>query len=244
MTQDAGAVDARSMSFWSHVRELRIRLVIVVLTLAVLVTVAFICVNPLFRLLILPLPTDVGLNFIGIAEAFLVKFKLALVAGLIASSPVVVGQLWGFVRPALKDSEVKYAVPVVPAVLLLFLAGVVFTFLFVIPPAVMFLLQFAGDKLQPVLMFDSYFTFVVGLSVAGGLLFEMPVVLAFLAKLGIVTYAGMAKHWRIAVVIILILAAALTPTPDAITMSILAAPIIALYFASMWIVKMTKPINK
>jgi sec-independent protein translocase protein TatC len=232
------------MPFWSHVHELRTRFIVAVSAVVVLTSVAFVYISPLFNALLWPLPHGVQLFFTGVAEAFMVKFKLAFVVGFVASSPIVAGQLWGFVRPALLRNEVKRVVPIVPAVILLFLAGTVFTFFLVIPPAVFFLLKFSGERLQPILTFDSYFSFVVRLSVAGGLLFEMPVFLAFLAKLGLVTYGGLAKRWRIAVVIVLVLAAVLAPTADAITMSIFAAPIIALYFVSMFVVKLIAPVNK
>ncbi len=232
------------MTFLEHVGEFRNRLIRSVIYYILAVGVTFYFREPLFEILRYPLPEGTKLYYFGVTEAFFFYMKLALVSGLVLSSPFILYEIYAFFAPALSPSEKRLIIPAIPITALLFIAGVAFTFLVIIPLSVKFLLSFAGLGLENILQVEKYFGFVIGFSIAGGLLFETPVVLAILAKLGWVTARGLLRNFRYALIIILIITAILTPTPDAFTMLVLSVPLIVLYLASIFIVVRIKPISQ
>lgn len=231
------------MTFLEHIGELRARLIRSVFYYVVLVGVGFYFREWLFLLLRRPLPPGTKLYFFGVTEAFFFYFKIALIFGLVVGFPLFLFEIYGFFAPALKPNERKLIIPAIPVALILFILGAVFTFSLVLPASIRFLLSFSGEGLENILQVDKYYGFVIGLCIAGGLTFEMPVVLSIFARLGWVSAKGLLRNFRYALLIILTVTAIITPTPDAITMLVLSLPVIILYLVTILIVLRIKPIS-
>ena len=177
-----------------------------------------------------PIYTDVT-EFLGIAA------KVSLLVGLFASLPFVLYQLVMFVAPGLRSKERRYLYFLLPASLLAFVAGAAFGYRILFPPAVTFLLGFGRDIAPPYIRIGSYINLMVSLLFWMGIVFEIPVVLFFLSKIGVVTPEFLSRNRRYAVVVAFILGAVITPTFDPINQSMVAGPIIVLYELSIWLVK-------
>jgi sec-independent protein translocase protein TatC len=176
------------------------------------------------------------LVFLAPAEGFWMNLKVSLVAALIISLPVVFHQIWKFISPGLLPKEKKYIMPFVFFATLLFLAGASFCFFIVLPFALDFLLTYkVGDFLMPMLSVGQYVDFCLKFVLAFGAVFELPIVLVFLTKFGIVSPKTLAKNRKYAVLVAFIIAAFLTPTPDAFNQTLMAVPIILLYEIGIWI---------
>lgn len=176
------------------------------------------------------------LIFLAPAEAFWMNIKVAFVAGLLLSLPVIFHQLWKFISPGLMEKEKKYVIPFIFSATGLFLFGAAFCFFIVLPFAMGFLLTYKlGDFLMPMLSVGQYVDFCLKFILAFGVVFELPIVIVFLTKMGIVTPKTLAKNRKYAVLIAFILAAFLTPTPDAFNQTLMAVPIILLYEIGIWI---------
>jgi sec-independent protein translocase protein TatC len=181
------------------------------------------------------------LVFLAPAEAFWMSMKIAFVASIILSTPVLFYQIWKFISPGLHPHEKKYIVPFICFGSLLFFFGAAFCFLLVLPFALEFLLTYnVGDFLAPMLSVGQFVDFSLKFILAFGLVFELPIVMIFLVKLGVVTPETLAKNRRFAIVLAFIVAAFLTPTPDAFNQTLMAVPMILLYELGIWIVPFFK----
>lgn len=229
--------------FRPHLIELRYRLIFIVAFLTLSVAAGFIFARSIYDWFLYPLPEGTTLHYFAPTEAFFTDFKIALFAGITLTAPVVLFQIWRFVAPGLTKPEKSVVKSILPWVVILFFCGACFTFFIVVPAGLEILLNWGGDRLTPVISVGRYFGFLFGLLIAGGFLFELPVLLAGLARLGMVTRSVLLRHFKSAVIIILILAALLTPSPDAFTMMLLAVPIILLYLVSIFIVGIVKPVG-
>lgn len=237
-------MDERRMSFWQHIGEFRNRLLRSAGVLIIAVGAAFYFRQELFSFLRWPLPAQYQLYYFAVTEAFFFYFKIALLTGVIIALPYLLVELYGFFAPALRREEKRLILPLLPVVIFLFVAGIAFVFFVLMPYTIRFLLSFGGEQLTTLLQADKYFGFVLGLCIGGGLSFELPVVLAAFAKLGWVTARGLWRNFRYAIIIILIAAAVLTPTPNALPMIVLSTPVIALYLVSIAIVTRIKPLGE
>jgi sec-independent protein translocase protein TatC len=238
------------MSLFSHLEDLRKRIVISLGAVIIAFIVAFTFSEEIFGVLMFPLrysldldvssfkfqfiPTDklqsTKLVFLAPAEAFWMNMKVAFFAAIIASLPVIFHQLWQFVAPGLNEKEKKYVIPFILAGTILFLIGASFCFLVVLPFALGFLLTYKiGDYLMPMLSVGQYTDFCLKFILAFGAIFELPIVIIFLAKMGIVTPETLKKQRRMAIVLAFVAGAVLTPTPDAFNQTLMAVPIILLY---------------
>jgi sec-independent protein translocase protein TatC len=230
---------ARTMTFWQHIGELRQRLIWCALAMAVAAALAWALKENIYGWLAWPLlqaaPT-VTLNYLAPTEPFFVYMRISLLGGVILAAPFILAQIWAFTAPALTARERRAIAPVVPVVLVLFLGGVAFVYFWLLPMSLRFLLGIAPDMLQPVLTQERYFSFIAGLLLAGGLLFELPLVLGVLGWLGLVTASWLLRQSGAALVVLMILAAIITPTGDAFNMLALTAPLMLLYFASIVVV--------
>lgn len=167
--------------------------------------------------------------FLAPADAFLVTFKLNLVLGALAASPVIAWHAASFLSPALKQRERRGAALAATAGLLSFIAGAWFAIRFLLPAMMGFLMSFATDRLVPQIAADRYFGFVVWTAAGCGVAAEFPVVTAGLSAAGLITSATLWRHWRPAVLGCLVVAAVVTPSPDVATMVMLAVPLVGLY---------------
>ena len=227
----------QKLSLLGHLRELRNRLIKVVIALAITTTLSFVFYDWIFN--ILTRPTQ-GTNFIfiDITEMVGTIMKVCLASGIILAIPYITFEVIMFIRPALTAKEKKYVYSIMPWVTLMFAGGVVFGYFILVPPAVNFLLQFGSDIATPQLTIGNYINFITRLLLAVGLVFETPVVTTFLAKIGIVSPKWLASKRKAAIIIIFIAAAILTPTIDPVNQTIMAVPLILLYEISIWLAKL------
>jgi sec-independent protein translocase protein TatC len=183
------------------------------------------------------LPKNSYLIYTGLTEAFFVYMKLAFFASLIITSPFIIYQIWKFISPALHSNEKKYVVPFVFFSTLLFVSGVLFGYFIALPPAFQFFVSFNNKYLQAMISFSDYLSLFVTFLLGFGLSFELPIFMFFLAKLGIVNAKMLSKNRRYAILVIFIVAAILTPSPDALSQILMAIPLIFLYEVSIFVVK-------
>jgi sec-independent protein translocase protein TatC len=224
-----------AMTFMDHLVELRRRLVISVAAIAVGTVVAGIFYQPLLDLLAEPYLEAVdgeGLAFFQPAEAFTLVLRIALFGGLVIASPVVIGQLWGFVSPALTPRERRIAVPLSVVLAVLFTVGVVVGYL-ALPMTLRLLLGIGSDILDPVIGAEFYLRFAMRFLLAFGLAFLFPVFLFAAGVAGAVTSRNLRSWRRWAITVILVGSALLTPGGDPLTLVLLAGPLYLLYEATI-----------
>jgi len=230
------------MPLTAHLEELRRRLIICLVAVAVGFGVCYGFKEKLFALLARPLeshlPPGSAMQYIGIPEAFLTYLKICLFGGLILALPVVLYEIWKFVAPGLYVQERRYVLPFVLFSTLFFLAGASFCYFVVFPFVFQFFMSFSGDTLRAMPAIKQYLSFATRMLIAFGLVFEMPVLFFFLGRIGLVSYAGLARQRRIAIVLIFLAAALLTP-PDAVSQILLAVPLLLLFELSLQIVRIT-----
>lgn len=181
-----------------------------------------------------PVKNKVDLVFLAPAEAFWMYMKIAFISGIILTSPIILYEAWRFVGPGLLPKEKKYVVPFMVIIASLFMVGSLFCFFLVLPFAMNFLLTYQTENIKPMLSVGRYVDFCLKFILAFGAVFELPVVIVFLTKIGVVTTETLAKNRKYAVVLAFVLAALLTPTPDAFNQTLMAVPIILLYEAGIW----------
>lgn len=175
-----------------------------------------------------------NLVFVAPAEAFWTHMKVALIAAIVIAIPILFWQLWSFLSPGLHKKEKRMAIPFVGITSLLFIVGTSFCFIVVLPFAMNFLLNFRSESLTPMISVERYVDFCLKFILAFGAIFELPVVLVFLTRMGIVSTDVLAKNRKYAVLMAFVVAAILTPTPDAFNQTLMAVPIIVLYEAGIW----------
>jgi sec-independent protein translocase protein TatC len=163
-----------------------------------------------------------------VADAFLLYFKVAALAAVFLGAPFVLFQLWRFIAPGLYRKEKLYAIPFILFGSFFFLAGGAFAYYVAVPLAVRFLLNI-GDQFQAMITIERYFSFLLAVILGLGLMFELPVLIFLLAGLGLVTPGFLLRKFRYAVVIIFIMAAIITPTPDVVNLCVFALPALGLY---------------
>ncbi len=220
------------MSFLDHLDELRRRLVISTVTLLVAFLVCWNYAPQIFHILEQPihqfLRPGERLAYTSLTSPFMLYMKVAFLSAIFVSSPIILLQLWLFIAPGLYPKERHYALPFILFATLFFVGGGWFGYEVVFPMACGFFVDMGRDFNQ-VITVDDYFSFASKMILAMGLVFETPILIFFLARLGIVTPQFLLKNFKYAVVIIFIIAAVVTPTPDMVTQAALAVPMILLY---------------
>jgi sec-independent protein translocase protein TatC len=174
------------------------------------------------------LPPGAKLVFMGITDPFILYFKVSALIAVFLSSPFILYQLWRFISPGLYRRERRYVLPFIFFGTLFFLSGGAFAYKIAFPFAADFLLKM-GSKFQPMLTIDRYFGLEISIILGLGLMFELPIVIFTICEIGLVTPLFLIKHFRYAVLIIFIISAILTPTPDVFNMCVFATPTLALY---------------
>ncbi len=223
-------VDDSKMSFMEHLGELRTRLVRSLFALLVGLGIALPFSQQIMDYLAKP-ARDTGHNlvFLTLTEAFWVQMKIGLIVGLFIASPAVLWQVWRFISPGLHAHEKKYAAPFVIVGSLLFIGGGVFSLKVVTPFAIQFLLSYERPGLQAMISIGGYVDFLLKFTLAFGAVFELPLVITILARLGIVSAKTLAKNRKYAVLGAFVAGAVLTPTPDMFNQTLMAGPLIVLY---------------
>jgi sec-independent protein translocase protein TatC len=227
-------------TFIEHLEELRKRLIISLIAVGIGFVISYIFSKEIFHLLMIPLikvlPAGASMIFTSLPEAFFTYLKVALLAGIFVASPVVLYQIWLFVAPALYSHEKRYAIPFVIFSTLLFIGGASFGYFIVFPFGFKFFMSFATDFIQPAPKLKEYLSFCSMLLLAFGLVFELPLFIFFLSKLGVVDARMLSRNRRYVILGIFIIAAILTP-PDVVTQLMMAGPLLVLYEVSIWIAK-------
>jgi sec-independent protein translocase protein TatC len=221
------------MPLTSHLEELRKRLVRILIAVGIAFLGCFAFKEEIFRIVAQPLisvlPPGSHMVYTGLPEAFFTYIKVSLYAGIFVASPVVLYQVWKFISPGLFPKEKKFVAPFVITSTMLFIGGVCFGYFLVLPSAYKFFLEFTTDFLKPMLSMREYLTLTLKLLLAFGIIFEIPVFLFFMTKIGLVTPRKLARMRRYAIVACFIVAAIITPTPDAFTQCMMAIPMVILY---------------
>ena len=222
-----------------HLGELRDRLVRSFIAVGGGFVIAYVFKEKLFDLLTAPLVeamaksgTDAKMIFTGLPEAFFTYLKVSLLAGILVSTPVLFYQFWMFVSPGLYRNEKKYMIPIVLLSVMFFIIGSMFGYFVVFPYGFTFFLGFSSSTIQAMPSMKEYLSFASKMLLAFGLVFELPLVLTFMARMGLVSVAFLRKNRKYAILLFFVGAAMITP-PDVITQCMMAAPLMVLYEISI-----------
>ena len=248
----------KDLTFWEHLDVLRGSLIRCIVAVFVCAIVAFAFKDTLFSLILWPQKADfptyrllgllggdhfspIELINTGLAGQFIVHMKVALATGALIVSPYILYELFHFISPALYPNERRASLPALCAGFAMFILGVVLTYLLLFPVTFRFLGTYeVQEGVRNLINLESYISTLLIMSLMMGVLFELPVLSWLLAKLGLLTSAPMRHYRRHAVVVILIIAAVITPTGDVFTLTLVALPVYLLYEAAIWVVKATE----
>lgn len=230
--------ETHELTLWEHLIELRKRLLYALISIVLGVVISVIFAESLLVLIARPIGGLENLLSIQVTENLSVYFRITLLSGFIIALPFILIQLMLFVSPGLKKKERAWIFRAIPVATLLFLGGAFFAYLVMLPAALPFLVDFPGPDVLP--KWKDYVNFVTSLIFWVGLSFETPLLMFVLAKLGIIDAKTLAKQWRIALVLIAVIAAVATPTPDPINMAILMAPLFMLYLLGILLAALAK----
>ena len=235
---DSGDIE---MSFLDHIEELRWRILYALIGVLVFTIIAWIFIDPIIEVVLLKPARDANAplqNLRPFGQLFL-YIQVAIIVGIVVSLPNLFYQLWQFIAPALKQREQKYIIWIVFFSTFCFLLGIAFAYFVMLPLTMKFAAQFGTAEIANEFAIDEYMSIIISVMLAAGLVFELPMISFFLSKLGILTPKFMRKYRRHAIVIILILAAFLTPGADPVSQVILAVPLVLLYEISIFISKIS-----
>lgn len=229
--------DKRRMTIFEHLDELRGRLIKSVIALMVTTLFSLIFTSRFLKLLIAPMG-NLQPIFLRPTEMITTYFKIALISGVALAMPVIIYQFVLFILPALKPNERRYLYIIVPGATISFVVGLFFAYFALLPFAVRYLLNFGGDIARAQWTIGEYIGFVTTILLWIGLAFETPLVIFFLAKLGIITPAMLSHYRKYAILAIAVIAAVITPTPDPFNMMIVMVPLYLLYEAGVLLARL------
>jgi len=210
------------LSFHEHLDELRDRLIKSVLAVIILSGLSYVFIDEIFAFIVKPVGQ---LVFTSPADAFVARIIITLVIGTVISMPYIFYHIWSFVAAGLKPQEKRYISFFAPYSVIFFLLGVIFSYAIVVPISINFLLGFSTESIVPMITIKNYISFVATLVFAFGLIFELPLVLMFLTKIGIATPEYLSQKRKHAYVLITVLSAFITP-PDVVTLCLMSGPLI------------------
>lgn len=235
---DAPESELHKMTFLEHLEELRKRIIVVAIALAAGFAVCWHYAERIFDLLQRPLaqflPAGEKLVYTRLTEPFFLYMKVAFYTGIFVASPIILLQVWLFIAPGLYKNERRYAAPFIIFATLFFVGGGYFGYRFILPATCEFFIE-TGRQFHQMIKADDFFSFASTIILASGLVFETPILIFFLARLGIVTPAFLLQKFKWAVVLSFVIAAIITPTPDMVTQTALALPMIGLYLLGVLI---------
>jgi sec-independent protein translocase protein TatC len=228
------------MPFTSHLEELRSRLMRIFIVLGILFALCYLIKERLFEILTIPLvvamPESSSMIFTSLPEAFFTYLKVSFFAAIFLGSPYILYQLWKFVAPGLYESERKNVIPFVIFSTIFFIGGALFAYYIVFPFGFKFFLAFGTELIRPMLSIREYLSFTFKLLLAFGIIFELPIFMFFLARIGLVNSKTLTTKRKYAILLVFIIAALFTP-PDVVTQVLMAGPLMLLYEISIWVVK-------
>ncbi len=236
-----------TMGFLDHLEELRKRIVYSIISVAVGFCICWWKVEKIYDFIQRPIMDALQKNgmaeklvYLNPTEPFNLYLKTAALAGLFLTSPFVLYQVWMFISPGLYRKEKKYVIPFMISTIALFTCGGYFGYRIVYPAALNFLIDF-GKQFKPMITVNEYTSLFLSIILGMGLIFEMPILVFFLALMGIISAGFMWKNFRYSILVIFIIAAIVTPTTDILNMCIFAAPMIALYVLSIAVAWLVHP---
>ena len=225
--------DSSGLTILEHLDELRVRLVWAAAGLIVAVIISFAFTQILLDILIEPYGEQ--LQTLSPTEGIQTYFRVALVAGITIAMPWIMYQLWRFISPGLHSHEKRYAYIFVPAATLLFILGVAFAWFVLLPSAINFLANFMPEIFIAEWTSQEYIGFATSFLLWMGLSFQLPLIVYFMARFGIINGQAMRVHWRVAIVAISVIAAVVTPSIDPVTMLLTMLPLTVLYVLSIFL---------
>ena len=229
--------NSKEMPFLDHLEELRWRILKSLLSVFICMIAALVFSEKLLNLLTLPnnsLPDPAKLIFLKPTGMLLVRMEIALVAGLIIASPIVFSQFWRFVAPGLLHKERHFISYAILFSIVCFIGGCFFAYGVMIPTVLPFLYQMGTETIQATININDYISFILRLILVSGLIFELPVISFFLARIGILTPEFMRKYRRYGIVLVFVTSAIITP-PDPMSQVLMAFPLLFLYQISIWV---------
>lgn len=244
---ESGAGNEKKMPFWAHLEELRKRIINILIAVAAGFGICFYFSEDILGLLMLPLNATIHyggpfpfvhfvpnenaqqLFFTTLTEPFMSHMKIGLISGTIIAVPIILHQIWKFVSPGLLLHERRYAGRFVLFSTIFFAAGVLFCFLFLLPVAIPFFVTYKTEHLKPIIKIGEYIDFTLKFMIASGAVFELPLGMLLLGRMGIITYKTFAGFRKYAFLLSFILGAIITPTPDVFNMTLMSVPIYLLY---------------
>ncbi len=237
-------IDKSQLTFLDHLEELRWCLVKSISAVILFTILSFSFAQIILKFLIYPIYTispELGkLKFFGPAEGFLIHLKVSALAGVLVGLPVVFYQFWKFVSPGLYVHEKRYILPFVFFTTLFFISGATFANFVAIPWTLKFLLSYQNNYLEAMLSINSYLNFIIKIILSFGFVFELPIIIFFLTKIGLITPKFLWKNIKYAVVLILVTSAILTP-PDVVSMILLSVPLFFIYLLSILVSRWAIP---
>jgi sec-independent protein translocase protein TatC len=245
MTDTDGTTDSYGpqLSLFEHLNDLRKRLVWAALAIVITTGLSFAFAEGILNFLLQPYSAaslgDVGatLQTLRPTEGLETFFKVSLVSGIMLAMPVILIQFWLFVSPGLTEKERRYIYIFVPSALVLFLLGIAFAWFVLAPAAIYFLANFMPDIFKTDWTGQEYISFILRMVLWLGVSFELPIIVYFVARVGIISADMLRSQWRIAVVVVAVLAAMITPSIDPVTMLLTMAPLLVLYILSIFLAR-------
>lgn len=237
-------LEAGEMSLIDHLKELRNRTIVVAIAVVIGVLVCFYFWETLLSFLTQPgQDAKPGLKLVvfGPTESFFLAMKIAMYGGILLASPVAVYELMMFVLPGLTPKEKRIVLPALLGTAFFLVLGMAFAYYIILPASLDFLLNFGDEEVETIPQAKLYLDFTLRIIFWIGIAFELPMVIALLARLGLVTARRVLGFWRYAIVLVFVLAAVITPTPDPITQTFVAGPLIVLYVVGVFLAWLVQP---
>jgi sec-independent protein translocase protein TatC len=226
-----------SMPIMAHLEELRRRLIKAALALVITTAISFVFAEQIIEILKQPMG-DARLVFLKPTDSISNFMKVSLISGMTLAMPVIVYQFFRFIAPGLTKEERRYLWLVAPGATISFLVGAAFAYFVMLRVTVRFLYGFLQEVAEPLWSLDTYLSLVTRMIFWVGMIFEMPLIIFFLAKLGVISADTLARNRKYAIVIIAIVAAVVTPTPDPVTMGLVMLPLVVLYEVSIFLARL------
>lgn len=226
-------MEDKQLTLVGHLGELRKRLIIVFIAIILGAGVSYKYIDIIIEYMVKP-AKELKFIYLSPPELFVAYIKIAVIFGIIISSPIILMQIWLFIKPGLKEKERKYLLFALYMGIIFFLIGAIFAYFTIIPITIEFFTQISVEQIAPLFSFDSYLSFISSLLLSFGLVFELPLLIILLTQLNLITAKVLKKYRKIVILLIFVLAAILTP-PDVISQILLALPMLFLYELSIWI---------
>lgn len=239
-------VEHDEMSFMDHISDLRKRLFYIVLGLLVTMAISGIFIEYFVNWVLLNPALEYQLKLQNLRPFGqpILYFKLIFIAGLILGIPWILYQLWKFIAPGLYQNERKWVIAIITSSTFAFICGVMFAYFVMLPSMISFAASFGSKAIENIIDVNEYISFFTTIVLASGLIFELPILSFILTKIGIINSKFLRKYWRHSIVVILILAAIITPTPDPVNQMVFAFPLIILYEISILVSKIVEKTKK